>query len=81
MVVSAEHGEVVPILDDGTGPMEYGRDVVYVTAASEREAKHVGLRAFRLWWNRRGHYDRDYDCPWNGMEGRRLGRRPPDSGP
>lgn len=43
-VISKEYGQVVPILDDGTGPMEYGRDVVEIEATTRRDALILGVR-------------------------------------
>lgn len=47
LVISPEYGEVIPILDDGTGPTEYGHDVVYAFARNARRAKVLALRWFR----------------------------------
>jgi hypothetical protein len=44
-VVTPQYGRVIPILDDGTGPMEYGADVVEVEAESKRDAIAFGVRA------------------------------------
>lgn len=43
-VITKEYGQVVPILDDGTGPMEYGRDVVEIEAVNRRDALILGVR-------------------------------------
>ena len=69
-VCGPEIGTVVPVCDDGTGPMEYGRDYIEIEAATKREALVKGLRAFRRheaeyqgnddWWNDGGN-------PFNGM--------------
>jgi hypothetical protein len=50
-VVSGEMWEVVPVLDDGTGPREYFRDYVEVKAREPIEArvKAVRTKAFRSW--------------------------------
>ncbi len=47
LVASAEYGEVIPILDDGSGPMEYGCDVLWIRARSKQRAKILMVRAFR----------------------------------
>lgn len=47
LVCSPEYGEVVPILDDGTGPMEYGADCVFVEADTRRDALLLGVALFR----------------------------------
>ena len=46
-VCSPEYGTVEPILDDGTGPIEYGRETVEVMAANKHEARIWGLRLLR----------------------------------
>ena len=46
-VVSPEYGTVVPVTDWGEGPLEYGRDVVYVQAEDPREAKLLGFATMR----------------------------------
>lgn len=38
MVVTPEYGAYIPMLDDGTGPMEYGSDVWEGEAKNAREA-------------------------------------------
>ena len=44
IVVTPEVGVVIPVLDDGSGPMEYGCDVVEVEAESRRDAIALGVR-------------------------------------
>lgn len=46
-VVSAEYGTVIPVLDFGEGPTEYGRDMLYVRATSKKRAKILMVRAMR----------------------------------
>ena len=46
-VITPEYGEVVPILDDGTGPMEYGCDCVEVLARNKRDALLLGVKYMR----------------------------------
>ena len=43
-VVTPEYGEVIPILDDGTGPMEYGADVIEIEAETARDAVALGVK-------------------------------------
>lgn len=43
LVSSPEYGEIVPILDDGTGPTEYGCDVVHVEAFNKQDALYLGV--------------------------------------
>ncbi len=45
LVYTPEYGTVIPILDDGTGPMEYGCDVLHVRARNRRAAKVLAVRA------------------------------------
>ena len=66
-VVSPEYEEVVPILDDGTGPTEYGCDCVEVEANSKREAIIKGLSAMRI--DRTCHHPQYADGnPFTGMK-------------
>lgn len=43
-VISPEYGTKIPILDDGSGPIEYGCDFVEVEARTKREALLIGVR-------------------------------------
>jgi len=43
-VVTPTYGTVVRILDDGTGPEEFGADVVEVEAPTKREAITIGVK-------------------------------------
>ncbi len=47
LVCSPEYGEVIPITDEGQGPMEYGCDVVHVLAETRRDALLMGVLLFR----------------------------------
>lgn len=68
-VISPEYGETIPILDDGTGPMEYGCDVVVVNARTKREAKIIGVKAMRKkqqgWF---GWCGSEYGNPFAGIK-------------
>lgn len=44
-VVTPEYGVVVPVLDFGQGPIEYGRDVIEVEAETRRDAIALGVKA------------------------------------
>lgn len=69
VVCSPEYGEVIPILDDGTGPMEYGCDVVFAFTRNARRAKVLGVR----WFRRRGaRYLRYAENPFAGVKAERL---------
>jgi hypothetical protein len=43
-VVTPEYGTTIPILDDGTGPEEYGCDVIEVEATNKRAAIVEGVK-------------------------------------
>lgn len=43
-VVTPEYSYVVPVLDDGTGPLECGADVFEVEADSKQDAVALGVK-------------------------------------
>lgn len=43
-VVTPEYGVVIPILDYGQGPVEYGCDVIEIEAETRRDAIALGVR-------------------------------------
>lgn len=45
-VLTPEYGVLVPILDDGTGPTEWGADWALVVATSAREAVRIAVKAW-----------------------------------
>lgn len=71
IVCSREYSWTNVILDDGTGPEEYGCDGIYVRARTAKRAKVLALRFFR----RDKHWRRFRDaylwlengCPFAGM--------------
>lgn len=65
LVCSPEYGEVVPILDDGTGPMEYGCDVAHVEAESREDALYLGVLLMR---KQGARYLRDCENPYAGVK-------------
>jgi len=68
-VVSPEYGTKMPILDDGSGPIEHGCDVVEVEADTKRAAIVAGVRVMRA-DTRFCHYHSDH-CdgnPFTGMK-------------
>ena len=72
LIVGPEYGTVEPILDDGTGPMEYQSDVLEVEALSKPDAKVLGIKLLRK--IRRGHLDRCRDeNPFAGVKVIELG--------
>ena len=46
-VFTPEYGEVIPITDEGQGPMEYNADVIEVEAETRRDALICGVRLMR----------------------------------
>lgn len=44
-VVTPAFDVVIPVLDDGTGPVETGSDVIEVEAVSARDAIALGVKA------------------------------------
>ena len=65
LVVSPEYGDVIPVTDDGQGPMEYGADVVHVEAETRRDALLLGVMLFRQHGAR---YLSDCDNPYAGVQ-------------
>lgn len=53
------------MLDDGTGPMEYGCDVVHVEAETRRDALLLGVALFR---QHGAHYLHDAENPYAGVK-------------
>lgn len=68
MVISPEYGKTVPILDDGSGPEEFGSDVVVVEAVNKREALLFGLRLMRKEYPRGWHNSDAGENPFRGMK-------------
>jgi hypothetical protein len=64
LVCSPEYGEVVPVTDEGQGPMEYGCDVVHVEAETRRDALLLGVALFR---QQGARYLHDADSPYAGV--------------
>lgn len=67
LVISEEYGEVVPILDYGQGPTEYGCDICYVIGAKNKnEARWTAYKH----WKKQGYgsVDDDYKHPLKGMQ-------------
>ena len=46
-VITPEYGDVVPVTDEGQGPMEYGCDVIEIEAENARDALLLGVKAMR----------------------------------
>ena len=66
LVASREYETINPVLEDGSGPSEWGRDELYVDARTKREAKVLALREFRKQHVRFLHYYSD-ESPFTGM--------------
>lgn len=67
-VMSQEYGTVVPVLDDGSGPLEYGRDYVCVKARSRRDAVMLAVKHILTTWPGSVAHDNRSDGlpPWAG---------------
>jgi hypothetical protein len=87
LVYTPEYGMIIPILDDGSGPTEYGSDVLYVRAANRQRAKVLAVRAWRRASRiREAHWIQDCDSdmrnPFAGLKVEpaeyswRVGERP-----
>lgn len=65
MVYGPEYGVVIPLLDFGMGPTEWGRDVVHVFTTTKKRAKVLALRVFRKqYWRRRAWWVHDVHEDW-----------------
>ncbi len=77
LVCSAEYGTVVPVLDFGEGPTEYGRDCQYVRTRTTHRAKVLFLRAQRRLYQLRSKPGwMDDGNPFNGMIVERIDNAP-----
>jgi hypothetical protein len=65
LVCSPKYGEIVPVLDYGQGPMEYGCDVVFVEAETRRDALLLGVALFR---QQGARYLADAENPYAGVK-------------
>ncbi len=65
-VVSPEYGTVIPILDYGQGPMEYGRDVVRVEAVTKTDALYLGVKL--MFRDTHCEWVDDAECPYAGVK-------------
>ncbi len=64
LVVSPEYGTVIPVCDDGTGPMEYGAATIYIEAATKHDAILLGVKAMKA---RGDDWLADAECPYTGV--------------
>ena len=68
-VITPEYGVVIPVLDFGIGPMEYGRDVVTVEAPTKRKALILGYHELKRIPKGWITYYRDFDQnPFVGLQ-------------
>jgi hypothetical protein len=87
-VVTPEYSEIIPVLDDGSGPMEYCCDVIEIEAENTRDAIALGVKLMlessekEFPWV---HSCRsDGYCPWAGIKAKLVeqadteDRLPPD---
>jgi len=63
-VTSPAWPEVEPILDDGSGPTEWGHEVVSVAATTRRKAIVAGVKAMKHWPK---YQRRDNMSPFTGV--------------
>ena len=69
LVWSPEYGETIPIMDDGSGPMEYGCGVVLVrTDVGKREAIICAVTAWRRGEEPSGYRDDGWVSPFTGVQ-------------
>ena len=71
LVYTPEYGTTIPILDDGTGPIEYGADFVVIRARTRARAKVLAVRYWRRHWKWDGWVvtqDSDGLCPFTGLK-------------
>jgi len=69
-VVSPEYGEVVPVLDYGEGPVEYGCDYIEIETNSRRDALVLGIKAMRKDLRQYRYLATlmDDECPFTGFK-------------
>lgn len=70
-VVSGEMWDIIPVLEDGSGPKEYYKDYAEVAARDKIEAivKAVRGKKFAAW--RRWQKDND-ESPYSGVEAEEI---------
>jgi hypothetical protein len=61
-VVTPEYGTKIPILDDGSGPIEYGCDVIEIEADNKRDAIAMGVK--EMLKGGYGGHGRSMDYQW-----------------
>jgi len=64
LVASPEYSSVIPVLDDGSGPLEWGADVVFIEAETRHDALLLGVALMK----RQGaKYLDDCENPYTGV--------------
>ena len=71
-VTSPQYGVVEPILDDGSGPVEWWVDYVEVVAPTKRQAIVCGVQKMRQLYPRGWHNDDPSVNPFAGMKAKRI---------
>ena len=73
LVIIPAYETVIPILDDGTGPSEWGSDVLEVEALNASQAKVLAVREWRRQRTRWvSDQDTDCRCPFTGLQVRNM---------
>jgi hypothetical protein len=71
LVFTPEYSEVIAILDDGSGPIEYGCDVIEVEAETRRDAIAFGVKLMLAATHSKYPYVHDARsdkvCPYTGV--------------
>lgn len=68
LVITPEYDEVMPVLDDGSGPVETGRDVIEIDAETSRDAIALGVQEM-LRSSRQDDYSVYSWCRWARLDG------------
>ena len=66
-VVTPEYGEVVPVTDDGQGPLEYGCDLIEIEALTAADALVLGVKAMKE-DSAQYHWFQDCESPFAGVK-------------
>ena len=86
-VVTPEYGTVIPVLDTGEGPMEYGADVIEIEADTARDAVALGVKVMlenkwrpNNWMRYKWCHNQQLDrlCPYTGVRAYPVGEEVPD---
>jgi hypothetical protein len=73
LVITTEIATVIPVTDEGYGPLEYSRDVIEIEADSRRDAVALGVREMlRLGWTYVSDQRADGCSPYTGVRAERV---------